>query len=622
MRRFGLPEMLGIVVSLVCLAWWSPINDYLAGPKQVVLVAGGLALVPAAIYRWRNGQRPNRLGLILVGFAVALPVWAAISWLGSGAPAANSFFGWWGRANGILSLVGGAALLFAASSLRRDEFGRVLTWILAGGTAMGLLGLAQLSGQQIVGGQPDTSLIVSMGNINFSAAYFAIILVLAVGRTLDSAYTATMRVWGAALTALMVVLIIANGSEQGPASAFGGLLALAVLWALSYRGPRRAAALATVGSVVVVSATLSLASFAGVGPVAGLWESVNFRVRQGTWLTAWNILQSMPAFGTGPDGFQRYANQYSPDFYVELVGVRTQLSAAHNVPLQYGATLGWLGLMLWVVLMVGIGIALLASTARSTSTLSFTLASVGGALTAYFVQAQVSIDVGGLLALGWLLAGMGIADSCARNQGTPPQVSPPSKGRSTESRGRTSRVLKELESKAPVWVPLAGAGLGLVGFSIALVPVVHDAQTTGDQTQNSLIALVESPLTPCSVRLPLLQVVVQRTPAQLSVPAVSAAADLDPRCDTIAQLQADFALQQQDTVVADRASLDSTVFNPKDTQSWIVRSRYHLLMGDLTAAENDYATAAALIQQFPGNEPAQEVLARLRIDLDASRTNW
>lgn len=628
MRRFGLPELLGIVVSLVCLVWWSPNSDYLAGPKLVVLVAGGLALVPAGISRWMTGKAPNREGVVLVGIAVALPLWAIVSWLGSGAPFAGSLFGWWGRSNGILSLIGGAALLFAASSLTRDEFGRVVTWLLAGGALVSLVGLAQLAGNQVVGGTPDPSLIATMGNINFSAAYFAIILILAVGRALDSAYSPIMRGCAGALVVVTSILILVNGSEQGPAAAAAGMIALAVLWALSYRGPRRTFALVSTGFVIAAAATLAVASFAGIGPLAGLWQDVNFRVRQGTWLTGWEILQAMPVFGAGPDGFQRYAAQYAPEFYVELMGVRSQLSAAHSVPLQYGATLGWVGLVLWAALMVGVGISFVVRAARSHAALSFTAASVGGAFVAYVVQAQVSIDVGGLLSLGWLLAGLSIAVACGPRTGEqadlPSTHRPVTRGsapvkRRVSSARKASGAAGSAYLGGPAWVPVAGVCLGLAGFFVAAIPVVVDSRTVGEVPVDSLVSSAESPWTPCSLRIPLLQLVVSQAPAQVSIPALYRSAELDERCDTIAQLEADFALQEQDVLRADRATLASITYNPNDPASWVLRARYHILIGDLAAAEGDYSVAADLVSRLQSDELAEELVVRLRTDLDSAQ---
>ena len=654
MRRFGLPELLGIITSLVCFAWWSPTSDYLAGPKLVILFGGGVALLPAAIYRWRSGRRPDRFGLVLLGLAVALPVWSIVSWLGSGAPFAGSLFGWWGRSNGILSLMGGAALLFAGSTIARSEFPRVITWLLVGGTAIGVIGIAQLAGNQVVGGLPDASLIATMGNINFSAAYFAMIFVLAVGRAIDSTSSTPLRAWAGALAVLMAFLIYRNGSEQGPAAAVGGLVAAGVLWSLSYRGERRPLALAASGAVVALGLVVTVASFVGVGPLAGLWQNANFVVRQGTWLTAWNILQALPVFGTGPDGLQRYANEYSPEFYVEIVGTRTTLSAAHNVPLQYGATLGWLGLILWVALMVGVGIALLIRAVRSREALPVAVVAVAGAFTAYVVQAQVSIDMGGLIAIGWLLTGLSIAAACGSDASDPdappaPEESrelvtagaPPRKG-GEPARGGTGTAKRGPKPKSgkkrngsspsrapgrsprkpligvPAWVPASGAALGVAGVALAMVPVVVDSRTVGEIPQDQLVSMLESPWTSCAARIPLVQVAVRDLPPEVSVPATYAATEVDPRCDTITNFQAELAVQNQQADIAAEATLEAITYNPDNNISWILRSRYHLLVGDLAAAEADYSTAAALTEQFPGNEQGLESLQRLRADLDAA----
>lgn len=406
---WGLPEFLGITVALVCLAWWSPVEDYVAGPKLLILLAGGLGALPAVIYRWRAGQTPQGAPRIVIAATAGLVVWATLSMLLSGAPLATSLFGWWGRANGWLSLIGAFSLMLAAATLRRDEIARVITWLLVGAVAVSVVGLAQLAGNQVVGGQPNSGLIATMGNINFSGAYFAIMSILAAGRALTSHAPSWQRIGAGALAAVLVALSILTTSAQGPAAIGAGALATLVLWALAYRGERRRAALGVAGALTTISVATLLVSFAGIGPLAGLWQDVNFRVRQGTWLTAWEIAQAMPIFGTGPDGLQRFAAQYAPDSYVELVGTQVTLSAAHNVPLQYAATLGILAGALWLITMVGAIVLLLVTMARHPIPDAVVAASVGGAFVAYLTQAMVSIDMTGLLATGWLLLGLTVA---------------------------------------------------------------------------------------------------------------------------------------------------------------------------------------------------------------------
>lgn len=684
MKRWGLPEYLGIVVALVCFTWWSPVNDYLAGPKLLVLVAGGLGALPAIVYRWRDGHHPRGLLLLPALAALGLVAWSGLSLLLSGAPFPVSLMGWWGRSNGFLSLIGAGLIMLAATTLRRDEIPRVVTWQLVGATAISFIGLAQLGGNQVVGGLPDSSLIATMGNTNFSAAYFGMMTLLAAGRALTVTAPTWQRAWAAALALLLVVLAYLTRAEQGPASIAAGGIAMLVLWALAFDGERRRAALASAGAVVVVAAGVVLASVGGLGPLAFLWQDANFRIRQGTWLTAWQTAQALPIFGTGPDGLQRYANQYSPDFYIELVGTRITLSAAHNVPLQYAATLGVMAGILWLLAMVGAAILLLLTMARYRVADAILAASVGGAFIAYLTQAMVSIDMGGLIATGWLLLGLvtalllplrektvheedreeveGVhpaasvapevldAESASPPEeqpvaaksapttavSAPPKRKPSTKpkktaGRSPSRKGDAAKgrrrapepkervpLRERFRMETPVWVPISGAILATVGAIGVGQTILIDSRTAGNILPEDLVAMLGSPWTPCASRIPLVQVAVRDLPPEQSVPATYAAADIDPRCDTITNFQGEIAIQNQQVDIAERATSGAITFNPDNNISWILRARYHLLIGDLAAAEADYATAVTLTEQFPGNEQGVESLQRLRTDLDAA----
>lgn len=156
-------------------------------------------------------------------------------------------------------------------------------------------------------------------------------------------------------------------------------------------------------------------------------------------------------------------------------------------------------------------------------------------------------------------------------------------------------------------------------MAVGFIPVAIDSRTVSEVPPEQFASLADSEWMPCSVRIPILQVAVSQLPAQVSIPAGYAAADLDERCVNIAQLQADFELQEKNVELADRATLASITYNPNDPASWTLRARYHLLAGDLAAAESDYAKAAELIARIPDGSLAQSLLDSLRADLDAAQ---
>ncbi len=584
MRRFGFPDLLGVIAAGVAIVWLPGSADPLTYVKLLVLAGGGLALAPMAIHRWRSSGKRLSLSLVPVGAAIALVTWGVISSFGSGAPLWNSLFGWWGRGDGWLAWLGALSLLLGAATLTGREVGRTITWLLGGATLVGAIGFLQVAGADIPQGAGSTVVTGTMGNSNFAAGYFAIIGVLALGRALTQAVP-WQRIWGGVLFIALAFLAWRTDSVQGPAALAAGVVALGVAYALLHRGRFRFAGLAASALVVALGGVLLVMSFFAVGPLARLWAERTFDIRQQYWQSAINIINGLPIFGTGPDGFSRYVAEFRPESYVELLGPTLRVSAAHNIALQFGAVLGWAGLILWIVLFVGTGITLLIRIVRAPVGSIGLTASVVGAFTAYFIQGMVSIDMLPLLATGWLVAGLALA--CAREPlpDAAPEPTEAPKTRKAKA-AAVSRTPKQFDGPStPVWVPVTGGVLALgaailVGSQIGLT---NQVQTISSQEQ--ALDFISNPMTPCVLRVQVTQQVIQQLSAEVSVPATLEATDLDRRCPPMINFASDVLVQQQRFDEAATYSAEGVAFDPLLDLAWVLRSRYYLGIGDLEAAE-------------------------------------
>jgi O-antigen ligase len=604
MRKFGLADVLGIVGALVPLAWLPGAADPLTYIKLLMLGAGGLAVAPAVVMRWKSMGRPSWMVAIPGAAAVLIIVWGIVSTIGSGAPIWNTVFGWWGRGDGWLAWLGALFLLLGAATLSSREVARTVTWLMGAASIVAVIGLVQFGGVDFpegTGGQVSGT----MGNTNFAAGYFAIIGVLALGRALTQAVL-WQRIWGGLLFVLLAFLAWETASSQGPAALAAGVVALGVAYALLYRGRFRVAGLAASAVVLVLGGVLLVMSFFAVGPLARLWSERTFDIRQEYWQSAINIMNGLPVFGTGPDGFSRYVAEYRPESYVELLGPTLRVSAAHNIALQFGAVLGWAGLILWIVLFVGTGIALLVRIVRAPVASIGLTASVAGAFTAYFIQGMVSIDMLPLLATGWLVAGLALA--CAREpvaEVAPEPVEAP-KTRKAKA-ASVSRTPKKFDGPStPVWVPVTGGALALgaailVGTQIGLT---NQVQTINSQEQ--ALEFLANPMTPCVLRTQVAQQVIQQLPAEVSVPAVIEATDLDRRCPPMINFASDVLVQQQRFDEAATYTAEGVEFDPLLDLAWVLRSRYYLGTGDIPAAEAAAEEARRVQALYPegASDPA------------------
>ena len=597
MRKLSLSDGIGLVAVVTAIAWLPGAADPLTYIKLLFLVGGGLALAPAVVMRWKALGRPTSAVLLPAGAALLVLVWGLISTFASGAPLWSSVFGWWGRGDGWLAWLGAAVLLLGATTLTRREVARAVTWLLGGATIVAFIGVLQIGGVNVPEGASG-QVSGTMGNTNFAAGYFAILASLALGRALTQAVL-WQRIWGGVLFVLLAFLAWRTDAVQGPAALAAGVLALGVAYALLYRGRFRMAGLIASASVVVLGIVALGLSVTGTGPLVGLWTQQTFKIRQQYWQSAVNIMSGQPVFGTGPDGFSRYVAEYRPESYVELLGPVLRVSAAHNIALQFGAVLGWVGLILWIILFVGTGVLLLVRIVRAPVGSIGLTASVAGAFTAYFIQGMVSIDMLPLLATGWLVAGLALA--CARE---PVPEAAPDPAAAPKTRKAKAAAVSRTPQKfdgpsAPVWVPVTGGVLALgatilVGSQIGLTNQVQSISS-----QEQALDFIANPMTPCVLRVQVTQQVIQQLPADVSVPAALQATDLDRRCPPMINFASDVLVQQQRFDEAASYTADGVQFDPLFDLAWVLRARYYLGTGDIPAAEAAAAEAKRVAGLYP-----------------------
>jgi len=584
----GLADWLGFVVALVALMILPGLSDPLTGPKLLVLSVGAFAAIPATVLRWRALGRSPGVLLIPVGAAALLLLWAILSTLLSGAPWAVSLFGWWGRGDGLLALAGAVILLLAASTLDADGVRRVITWLLWGSAIVAAVGLLEAVGVQLISGSyPGVD--ATLGNPNFAAGFAAIMAILAAARALEPGRALWIRVSCGALAIALALVSYLTESLQGPAALVAGLGAAWVVWVLAYRGPRRVTALAVTGVLVVVSLALLALSLVDIGPLKILWADYTVQVRQQYWATGWNMTTGLPIFGSGPDGFARYVSEFRPESYVELLGPVRRVSAAHNIALQFGATLGIVGLLLWLVLMGSLLVLLLLRAARAQIAPVMLVVGVGGAWTAYIVQGMVSIDMLPLLATGWLVAGLAIA--CAREPVPVTEPPPGKKGKIPAS--------SEMPVATPIWVPISGGILADAAGLLVATQIGLTSTLSSDIDEEQAVAILTDSKTPCAIRVEFAGRALQELPPDVSIPAVLEATDLDRRCLTMTHVASEALIRQRIYPLAGTYTADAVQFDPRFSFSWILRGSYLLVSGDLAGAEAAAMEAQRLNQLYP-----------------------
>ena len=559
--RWSLADGLGLTLLVALGIAWPGAGDstlFTAG----VVATGALACLPFTIARWSSGSGPSGITWLPVAAAALLVVWAGLSTVFSGGPPLVSLFGWFGRSDGLILLVGVAALLVSSLALTRSEVDRLVSWLLASAALILFWATLQAFGSSYPPASEYQGSNSSLLNPNFLAAATAILAVLALGRALS----VTRPVWERALTGVLALGLVAlaflSQSLQGPVTLAIGAGAAVAAWAVMRASDRRGWAIA--GSAVVVAGSLAL--LVGIvlrwGPLALVREIDTVRLRELYWEAAWRMLQGLPAFGSGPDGYVRYIAEYRTEDFIALRGASTRVSAAHDVPLQYGATLGWIGLIAWLALAASVTIILAWRLLNVTDHL-WLYASLVGAWVAYLAQSMISIDFPSLKALGWVLAGMGLA-FCLAHPAERPDRRP--------------------------WTFVASGVVALA--SVVAFATMVDATSLGPD--DDAIAVASSAATPCKGRVAVLKQLYDAGRIPEADPVARAMWADDSRCPALGPLVALVLANAGDLEGARSVAEESVSTDPLTAEAWFTLAVIAEEQGDLVRVQSAVAEAERL----------------------------
>lgn len=587
--RLGLADLLGVIV-VACVVLVTPLGAPATTARQVALVVGAAALIPAVVHRLRllglHGTGAARL--ILYAVAWGLVVWAGVSAVvhAPDIPWQQEVYGWYGRAGGVLTWAAGAVLLTAATVLRvhggvRSEVVRMLEWITAAAAVCAAAVVMQIAVPGFLATSDEVGRPGTMGNSNFAGALCGIALVLAVGLAWMRRGGWQSVVWGVT-AGLLTAGAVAAGALQGPAAAVLGCVVggAAAMW---LRGSRWVAWV-MVGALAVGTVAIVL-SVRDVGPLVWVWQEPTMQARVMYWRTALATMEAEPLLGAGPDSFAAAVAQYRPLDYLGIRGPDHYVSAAHSVPLQIGATVGVPGLLLWLgstVLVTVVGMRAVAHRTGAT-----VLAAVLGAWSAYVAQSLISIDQVGLLAVGCTLTGLVVA------------VSATPRGAGAAARSHAQ--------KPGTQVVIASCVCAAVALVVCAPAVAATARwSTADPND-----VISSPWTPCALRVAAAQRYGASNADAAGLAVLQQGYAIDPNCPGLGLAVARTALTAGQPAVALRVSAEVLDRDPYSTWAWILDGFSRVRTGDVSGARMALEQARALAKYTQGEfGPALDALNR------------
>jgi putative inorganic carbon (hco3(-)) transporter len=462
----------------------------------VVLLAIGVAAA-AATGRVRVPRGP--LVWVLAGLALALVLATVFS-----EARLISVFGVHLRYSGLLTYLAGITFLYAVITVHTvDSIRSLVLALVIISVPVAMYGLLQVAQRDFMDWVLvyGTSPVSTLGNPNFAAGFFAIMVPLVVWAALRRRQPWYWRAGLAALTVLLLFLIVRTDSDQGIVAGAAGLSVLAVAFVMNRGTVWERVAPWAWGAMSVAGAAVVAVGAAGAGPLASLATKGSTQLRQFYWEAAWNMFTANPILGVGLDRYATGYRVYRPIEAVLAQNVRQSNDAAHNVPLQLLSGGGVLVGVAYVAFVLLVGWMLLRGLRRHTGDRRILLGGVGGAWLAYQVQSLVSIDMPPLLLLHWVLAGAvlvvagGLELREVRLPWAPAEVREgPGRGGGKKKKAKrpTFKDRQEARRRA-AWGRLAAGLLTLVGLWVVTLPFRADLaagtaqrQAAGDQPMEAL----------------------------------------------------------------------------------------------------------------------------------------
>jgi O-antigen ligase len=542
--------------------------------RAAIFILAGLLLLPWALDNLLRKQTRSKLSLLVVVAAALMLTLAAISSLLADAPAVVTIYGWLGRADGLLTLIGVTCLFVVGATFDHKQRRILLDSILVGTSVALLIGVAQLLGYSPVQTAGYGGVSTTLGNPNFSGSFFGFMTIAAFWLIF-----AAKQIWLKALYALFVIgaAIVSwkSTSLQGPATlgaAFGISL---VLFLLLTTGKFKKVLIGAAGLLIASGAGIILLTINGKGPLGFFANEYTIDVRKNYWQTAINMLGENPIFGVGPDSFQRFNGANRPDSYIELVGPDIMVSAAHSIPLQTAATLGIPAAILWGLIMVLplLAVFYLAIPNRFPLEDKYLTLAIVSILGGYFVQSLISLDHIILKAVGWLSAGL--VASIVKEQLSK---------RNLDVRGKTkSAVIKPSSWSFPVSL------VSVLGLAF-LVGAHSQALTPGEFSSTRAEEMISSTWVPCQIRVEIIKSLENQESSVISGELFADAFQVDSRCYELLAEGAIWSLRQGNLGAGVTFAREIVRIDPKN---W----RRQVLLTDALRLNNDPVGAKSALAE-------------------------
>lgn len=354
-RRLHTSDFILWILISTTLFFWTPAMDVFNFPKQWILVCLTFGLAVHYVLGGNLRKHPIRrntriLMFLLMGTAIT-QVFSAVF---SEATIARSFYGYPGRANGLLTYFSIMVITWvgARTKFPSDFESKILKSMMFVYSVFSVYALLQyLNLDPVPWSNPYNRIIGTLGNPNFSGAFLgvasSVVLHIAIRSSKRPKY-----IYGFFALLLFILALLTQSVQALGIFAIG--LAIQILM-IVYRKTNRRVTLVSFFAFFLLG-FIFLISFLGYGPWGQSLYQYTLSLRFTYWRIGLDIARNFPWTGIGPDSYVEGFRLFRGSDFVGKYSQDVIADSAHNVLINFMANFGLVAFLFYFAIVMIISI--------------------------------------------------------------------------------------------------------------------------------------------------------------------------------------------------------------------------------------------------------------------------
>ena len=395
----------------------------------------------------------------------------------SGAPKGQQFWGSFGRNTGLLTYLSLLFVLIGTALIQKVHLYRaIVNSLVLTSIPVLIYCLIQISGLDPIGWSlKDT--FATFGNTNFLSAFLGISALASVILTFDKTKKISVRIGLAFLTLLSAIIILDTGSIQGFMILVAGVGVAGYLFVRS--GKKISKLRIPYAILAFFGLFLTIIGVGNKGPLASFIFQPSILYRADYWHAGWVMTLQHPIFGVGLDSYGDWYREVRGSISALRTGPERTANTAHNIFLDLSSN-GGLPLIVSYLALLGFALTLGLRWINRNKQFDPYFVAIFSCWVAYQIQALVSINQMAVGVWGWVLSGALIGYGLSTQPEKTTEISKRNKNKARKS------------STLPASSGALAMLFGVLGFALAYIPFNADAKFKSATIKSDLNLLMKS----------------------------------------------------------------------------------------------------------------------------------